>query len=520
MGKLFASIAERRGDALALADEFGETSWRAFDERVNRLIHALRSAGLQTGDTFCVLSGNRREYFEVMAAAAQAGWRFVPVNCHWVADELAYVLENSDSKALLVDERFVHVAAEALKRPETPPLLVTAVMGGQAPEGLRSYESLLAGASPEEPEDQRLGGPMFYTSGTTGRPKGVVGSSMKPGGPVEVLALMSKALGSWVGMPEEGVSLLEGPVYHSAQWAFSSLPMLSGSSVVMRQKFDAAETLDLIDRYGVTNIHLVPTQFIRLLRLDEARRRSFDGSSLQLCLHGAAPCSEDVKRQMIEWWGPKISEYYGGTEGAVATIISAEEWLERPGSVGQPLDTVEIRIVKEDGSPAGPGETGQIYMKNSLGIDFEYHKDPDKTKAAHLEPGVFTLGDVGYLDEEGYLFMSDRKIDMIISGGVNIYPAEIEGVLVMHPAVVDAAVFGIPHPEFGEEVKAAVQLAEGSEPSQALAAELIAHCRQRLAGYKAPKSIDFESSLPRHPTGKLFKRLLREPYWKGVARRI
>jgi long-chain acyl-CoA synthetase len=223
---------------------------------------------------------------------------------------------------------------------------------------------------------------------------------------------------------------------------------------------------------------------------------------------------------MIEWWGPKIVEYYGGTEGAVATIISAEEWLNRPGSVGRPLDTVEIRIVKEDGSLAVTGETGQVYMKNSLGIDFEYHKDPDKTKAAHLEPGVFTLGDVGYVDEEGYLFISDRKIDMIISGGVNIYPAEIEGVLVTHPAVLDAAVFGIPNPEFGEEVKAAVELAEGAEPSQTLADELIAHCREHLAGYKVPKSIDFEASLPRHPTGKLFKRLLREPYWNEAGRRI
>jgi long-chain acyl-CoA synthetase len=520
MGKLFASIAERRGDALALADEFGETSWRAFDERANRMIHALRSAGLETGDTFCVLSGNRRECFEAMAAASQAGWRFVPVNWHWVADELAYVLGNSDSKALLVDERFVHVAAEALKHPEAPPLLVTAVMGGEAREGFRSYESLLAEASPEEPENQSAGGPMFYTSGTTGRPKGVIGSGVQPGAPVELGLLMAKALGSWLGMPEEGVSLLEGPVYHSAQWAFSSLPMLGGSSVVMRHKFDAAETLDLIDRYGVTNIHLVPTQFIRLLRLENTRRRSFDGSSLQLCLHGAAPCSEDVKRRMIEWWGPKIVEYYGGTEGAVATIISAEEWLNRPGSVGRPLDTVEIRIVKEDGSLAVTGETGQVYMKNSLGIDFEYHKDPDKTKAAHLEPGVFTLGDVGYVDEEGYLFISDRKIDMIISGGVNIYPAEIEGVLVTHPAVLDAAVFGIPNPEFGEEVKAAVELAEGAEPSQTLADELIAHCREHLAGYKVPKSIDFEASLPRHPTGKLFKRLLREPYWNEAGRRI
>jgi long-chain acyl-CoA synthetase len=520
MGELFRPIAAQRGSAPAAMDEFGETSWRDFDQRVNRLIHVLRAAGLETGDTFCVLSGNRREYFEIMAAATQGGWRFVPLNWHWLAQELAYVLGDSDSRALFFDTRFADLAAQALARQEVPELALAAVVGGDAPAGFESYEALLGKASAEEPEDQSLGGPMFYTSGTTGRPKGVVASSFQPGAPVEILRLVGRVMGSTLGLPEDGVSLLEGPVYHSAQWAFSFLPMLGGSSVVMRHSFDAAETLALIDRHRVTNIHLVPTQFIRLLRLADEQRGAFDGSSLELCLHGAAPCPWDVKRRMIDWWGPKITEYYGGTEGAIATLIGAEEWLEHPGSVGRPLPFVEVQIVKEDGSRAAPGEAGQIYLRNKLGADFEYHKDPEKTEASHLEAGVFTLGDVGYLDEEGYLFMSDRKIDMIISGGVNIYPAEIEGRLTVHPAVADVAVFGIPNQEFGEEVKAAVELVEGREACEALAEELIAHCREHLAGYKVPRSIDFVDALPRSPTGKLHKRLVREPYWKETGRSI
>jgi long-chain acyl-CoA synthetase len=298
------------------------------------------------------------------------------------------------------------------------------------------------------------------------------------------------------------------------------LPLSAGSSVVMRHKFDPAETLELIDRHAVTNLHLVPTQFIRMLKLPDAVRAAFRGDALVAAVHGAAPCPQPVKRQMIEWWGPKITEYYGGTESGFLTVITAEEWLRKPGSVGRVTPLAELLIVKDDGTLGGPNEPGQIYWKSRSGADFRYHKDDAKTAAAHREPGVGTLGDVGYLDEDGYLFMSDRKIDMIISGGVNIYPAEIEGVLVGHPAVADAAVFGVPNDEFGEEVKAAVELAPGHAPSDALAEELIAHCRQQLAGYKAPRSIDFEAQLPRAPTGKLMKRLLRDRYWEGAGRAI
>jgi long-chain acyl-CoA synthetase len=324
-----------------------------------------------------------------------------------------------------------------------------------------------------------------------------------------------------LALPEDGVTLLDGPAYHSAQWACSVFPLLGrASTVVMRHRFEPAETLRAIDEHSVTNIHLVPTQFSRLLKLPDEVKAGFDGSSLVTVIHGAAPCPVEVKQRMLDWWGPVITEYYGGTEGGFLTLISGEEWLARPGSLGRPTAISELMIVGEDGKRCEAGEAGQIYFKSLLGSDFEYHKAPEKTVAAHLEPGVGTLGDVGYLDDEGYLFLSDRKIDMIISGGVNIYPAEIEAVLIGHPDVADAAVFGIPDDEMGEQVKAAVELVDGVEPSDELAADLIAHTRRHLAGYKAPKTIDFEEHLPRQPTGKLYKRLLRDPYWEESGRRI
>ena len=520
MAFLLKPHADKKPDETALIDEFGTTSWVEINQPVNRLIDRLRSAGLQTGDIFSVFSGNRREYYEAFAAASHAGWLLVPINWHGVAEEVAYILADSGSKALIADTRFADVACQAVSHKDAPQLNVSLMVGGEAPVGFLEYESYLAQGSAEEPDDQSLGGPMFYTSGTTGKPKGVRSGLAQTGAPIESLQMIGAGISGMLGLPEGGTTLLEGPVYHSAQWAWSFLPLLIGSSVVIRQKFDAAETLQLIDEYQVTNMHLVPTQFLRMLRLDDDIRNSFDGSSLQIIWHGAAPCPIDVKKQMIEWWGPIISEYYGSTEGSIVTTVNSEEWLQKPGSLGKPSEIMEIMILKDDGSPAAVNEAGQIYVKNKMGSDFEYHNDPDKTKEAHLEPGVFTFGDIGYLDEDGCLFMSDRKIDMIISGGVNIYPAEIEGILVNHPSVVDAAVFGIPNEDFGEEVKAAIELVDEIEPSDELAEELIAFCKDHLAGYKAPRSIDFEEALPRHPTGKLLKRLLRDAYWKDRGRNI
>jgi len=520
VAQLTKTIADQRPDDVALIDADGERTWGELDDRVNRLVNGLRARGLATGDTVAIVAGNRREWFELAMACAHGGWTYVPVNWHWVARELAYVVDNSDAVALVADDRFLDVATAATATPEFARCRLRLAMGDAPPAGFQSYEAFVASGSPDEPDDQQAGAPMFYTSGTTGFPKGVRSTVIPTGADPAMLGAVSQMFLGLLGVPADGVSLLCGPAYHSAQWAFSMLPLSAGSSVVMRHKFDPAETLELIDRHAVTNLHLVPTQFIRMLKLPDAVRAAFRGDALVAAVHGAAPCPQPVKRQMIEWWGPKITEYYGGTESGFLTVITAEEWLRKPGSVGRVTPLAELLIVKDDGTLGGPNEPGQIYWKSRSGADFRYHKDDAKTAAAHREPGVGTLGDVGYLDEDGYLFMSDRKIDMIISGGVNIYPAEIEGVLVGHPAVADAAVFGVPNDEFGEEVKAAVELAPGHAPSDALAEELIAHCRQQLAGYKAPRSIDFEAQLPRAPTGKLMKRLLRDRYWEGAGRAI
>ncbi len=503
--------SDKPGDQPALTDERGTTSWGALNRRTNQLINALRGRGLKAGDTIAIFAGNGREYFEVLLAATQSGLLCVPVNWHFTADELAYVLADSGARLLFVEDRFADVAREALAREKTPTLGEVIQIRGSG--NFAQYEVLLSEAADTEPADQCLGGPMFYTSGTTGRPKGVKSSTWAPGAPLDVLEMIGKGLSQMLNIPGDGNTLLCGPVYHSAQWAFSFLPLIAGSHVVMRHKFDAAECLDLIDTNRITNVHLVPTQFHRLLALDESAKRDFRGHSLVAVWHGAAPCPPAVKRDMIDWWGPVISEYYGSTEGSIVTTASAEEWLTRPGTVGRPSPMVEISIRDDEGQPLPSGEHGQIYVRNLSGSDFEYHNEPEKTASVHLDKGVFTFGDIGYFDEEGYLYLSDRKIDMIISGGVNIYPAEIEGVLADHPAVTDVAVFGVPNDEFGEEVKAAVVLHPDYQPTETTTETLIEHCRSHLAGYKAPRSIDYEQEMPRHETGKLYKRVLRDRYW-------
>ena len=362
---------------------------------------------------------------------------------------------------------------------------------------------------------------MFYTSGTTGNPKGVrsSSSSMEAGTTPEVWHLIGAGFAQMMTVP--GVTVLCGPVYHSAQWAFSFLPMMAGSSTVMQHSYDSAGVLDLIDTHRATNIHLVPTQMKRLVDLPDDVKAGFDGSSLELVLHGAAPCPPRIKRALIDWWGPKISEYYGSTEGSVITLIDSDQWLAKGGSVGPAMPNMEIIVVDDDGNRClEPNQDGTLYFRNQMGMDFEYHNAPDKTAEAHREPGVFTTGDMGHLDDDGFLWLSDRKIDMIISGGVNIYPAEIEGVLGGHPLVADVAVIGVPNEEFGEEVKAVVVPSAVVEAADGLRSTLAEVCREQLAGYKCPKSFDFVDELPRTGTGKIQKRKLRDPYWKTSERRI
>ncbi len=520
MAELFLKWAEEKPDEAALIDEFGQTTWRDYNGRVNRLVHALRAAGLEKGAKVAVLASNRREYFEALGATSHGSYLVVPVNWHFVAEEIAYIIEDSGAEALIADARFSELAVDAIKDIEG--LKLKLAFGGEA-DGFDDYETFLADGSPEEPDGQGFGSIMFYTSGTTGRPKGVLSTSVDTiGQPVSELAGMMELAADTVQVPRGGRSLLCGPVYHSAQWAFSWIPFTIGSPVIMQHKFDPPETLRMIDDFEITNSHMVPTQFVRFLKYRDGAGGDiqFEGSSLKHIWHGAAPCSPAIKKQMIEWWGPIISEYYGGTEGGFMTFIKSDEWLQHPGSVGKPTAANELMIVDDDGTACPEGQPGTIYQKSLLGSDFSYHNKPEETEKRHLAPGVFTLGDVGFLDKDGYLFLTDRQIDMIISGGVNIYPAEIESALVAHPKVHDVAVFGIPNEEFGEEIKAVVELTDGTTGDDALTADLVSYATDHLAKYKIPRSWDFTTELPRTPTGKLYKRLLRDPYWEGKDKAI
>ena len=519
MAEHLRELAEAEPDRPAVIDEFAALTRTELNARVNRLVNGLRAAGVGPGDVVAVLAGNRHENVEAVMACGVGSWILVPLNWHLTAEEIAYILNDSGARALVADTDFAAVAAEAAKG--APGLTVRLAFGGGTPEGFEAYEDVLAAASPEEPADQASGTYMFYTSGTTGRPKGVRSTAFAVGMPVSVHASLLAGLAGMLHIPDGGVCLVNAPLYHGGPFLFSMLPAYRGASLVMRRRFDAEEMLRLIDEYGVTTAYAVPTHFVRLLRLPDEVKAAFDGSSLRGVFHTGAPCAPEVKRQMLEWWGPVVHELYSATEtGGLGCFVTGDDWLTRPGTVGRPLPVVAIEIVGDDGEVLPAGEVGTVYVRNLIGGDFAYHGAPEKTAEAHRAPGVMTVGDVGYLDDDGYLFLCDRKIDMIISGGVNIYPAEIEAVLINHPAVLDAAVFGIPHDEFGEEVKAVVQLAPGQTPSAGLAADITAYAREHLGGYKVPRSIDFTDEFPRTETGKLLKRRLRDPYWADRERAI
>jgi long-chain acyl-CoA synthetase len=514
MAQLLADQLAQDPSAPAVVDDRGTRTVSELSDRVDRLVHDLRARDVPQGASVVAMLGNQAELVEVSLACIHGGWVLVPVNWHWVPDEIAYVLDDARAAAVVVDDRWREVMGAALAQAGTD---VPALVVGEPDDRFSSYDDALVAAPDGEPEEPVKGGPMFYTSGTTGRPKGVRSGLASVGGPPEIFTLMAHSTRELLELPTDArpVQGICGPMYHSAQWVFAHFALLCGATLVLQHRYDAAGLLDLVDRHGITNLHLVPTQMVRLLDLPDDRRSDFDGSSLRAVLHGAAPCPPEVKRRMIDWWGPIITEYYGGTEGGFLSVISAKEWLVRPGSVGRPVPVIEIVVVGEDGERLGPNEPGDLYFRSLLGSDFEYHNAPDKTASAHLEPGLGTLGDVGYLDDDGYLFLSDRKIDMIISGGVNIYPAETEGVLAAHPAVADVAVFGIPDPEMGESVRAALALRSGHAWDDDLEAALVAHCREHLAGYKCPRSFEVHAELPRSDAGKLQKRALRDPHWQS-----
>jgi acyl-CoA synthetase (AMP-forming)/AMP-acid ligase II len=513
--------AQERPDktAVVMAASGESLTYRELNDRSNRFAQLLFDAGLRFGDHIAILMDNCLEYFEVCWAAQRSGLFYTCINWHFTAEEAAYIIDDCDAEVLVISERYRDLAAELA--PMMPKVKVRLVVGaGDAPvEGYERYD-VARDRYPAEPLAEELEGtPMLYSSGTTGRPKGIryllqrepVGESM----PAQMLLLTAV-----FGMDGDSVYLSPAPLYHSAPLFYCISAQRLGATVVCMEQFDPEDALRLIERHRVTHSQWVPTMFVRMLKLPDEVRSRYDLSSHRCAIHAAAPCPVEVKKAMIEWWGPIIEEYYSATEGMGATYINSADYLRHPGSVGKSLLN-PIHILDEDGNDLPPGQVGTVWFEPpSNRPGFEYHKDDGKTAEAHNERGWSTVGDVGYLDDEGFLYLTDRRTFMIVSGGVNIYPQEAENVLINHPKVFDVAVFGIPDTEMGEKVHAVVQPASMDDAGPDLERELIAYCREHLAHYKCPRSVDFEAELPRQPTGKLYKRLLRDRYWGNKTSRI
>jgi long-chain acyl-CoA synthetase len=496
-GMVLALWADRLGDTPAIVCEHGDRTFASLNARTNQLVRALRMRGLRPGDSVALMLANRPEWAEVVAATNRAGWRLTPINWHLTGEEAGYILGDCEARAFIADHRFADAAIEAAGL--VPAAAVRLAIGGDI-SGFEPYEDALDGEDGSDIDDPLPGTSMLYTSGTTGRPKGVHRAPV----PATDGALFGYQGGT-------GMHLCTGPLYHAAPLAFSlAAPLNAGVGVVLMDEWSADETLRLIEQHAITHSHMVPTMFHRLLSLPPAVREAADVSSLQLVLHGAAPCPVAVKQAIIEWWGPVLFEYYAATEG-LGTWVTSEQWLDRPGTVGPSPAPGFVRILGEEGQDLAPGEIGRIYLLSPAGSKFDYYKDPAKTESSFVGDH-FTLGDVGYLDEDGWLFLTDRSANLIISGGVNIYPAEVEAELLGHPAVGDAAVIGVPDDDWGEIVVAVVEPQPDVDPTEALAAELVAFCRDRLAHFKCPRRVDFTDELPRHDNGKLYKRLLRDQY--------
>jgi long-chain acyl-CoA synthetase len=518
----FWSYAQREPERLALVDPLGR-EWTRGEllAQCNRVVHGLRALGLERGDVVAIDSPNCAEYFMTSLACTQAGLYLTPINWHLAPAEVAYIVVDSGAKVFI---GHADVSEACAKTVTDADLSASACFAIGDVAGFQPFEALCEGQSGEMPEKRSAGGVMNYTSGTTGKPKGVK-RALAPEElePDLIAGLMAGFLAMFGVQPEnDNVYICGSPLYHTAVLMQAGAALHFGHSVVLMNKWSPEEMLRLIDEYKCTTSHMVPTQFHRLLALPEEVRAQYDCSSTRTMIHAAAPCPPETKRKMLEWWGDSIWEYYAATEGG-GTIVSPQEWLERPGTVGKAWPNAELLIVDDDGVPVADGDQGTVYMLLGDTANFEYKGDVEKTRKNRIEHDgkvYFTVGDVGYLDDAGYLFLCDRKIDMIISGGANIYPAEIENVFLAHPKVGDVAVFGIPNEDWGEEIKAVVEPLEGVQPGDELSADLLAFCADRLARFKTPKSIDFIEEMPRDPNGKLYKRKLRDPYWQDRERAI
>jgi len=508
------TIAAQTPDRPAVIEPDGTVvSYAALAAAADQFGRGLQALGLATGSTVAAMLPNGSDALALFFAAIETGLYIVPVNWHLAAAEVAYILGDSEAAAFVAHERFAEVAVAAADQAGIDPGARFAV--GAVP-GFTSLTELGKDGS-GRPRERTTGAPMLYTSGTSGRPKGVR-RKLTGEDPDAVAPYTTWFFGIFGLAPFDGhVHLCCSPLYHTAVLNFATISIQLGHPVVLMDRFDPENLLALVERHRVTSSHMVPTQFRRLLALPEPVRSRYDVSSLRTMIHAAAPCPQEVKRRMLDWWGPVVVEYYAATEGG-GSVITAQEWLAKPGSVGTAWPGSEVRVLDDNGDDQPTGEPGLVYMRMGAST-FDYYKDEEKTLASRAR-GMFTVGDIGYLDSGGYLYLCDRKSDMIISGGVNIYPAEIESELSSHPAVGDVAVFGIPHEEWGEEIKAVVQPADGITPGPELTAELLGFLNGRIAKFKLPRTIDYVAELPRDPNGKLYKRRLRDPYWAARDRSI
>lgn len=510
-----AHLKQRADQAAFVMASTGEAvTYAELEARSNRLAHLLRSHGLQRLDHFAIFMENNNRYVEACAAGERAGLYYTCVNSYLSASELAYILNNSESQVLITSRAYRQVAAEAIR--DCPRIRLCLLVDGESEDVFLNLDQATGECLETPIEDESLGTAMLYSSGTTGRPKGIlrVLPELPPGELPPTLAWISDM---W--RYREGLTYLSpAPLYHAAPQRAVNLTIRNGGTAIIMEKFDAERYLQLVERYRVTHSQLVPTMFSRMLKLPDEVRDRYDLSSLEVAMHAAAPCPIPVKQQMIAWWGPIIWEYYGSSEGIGSTICSSVEYLAHPGTVGKVV-TGTLHVLDEEMAPTPVGSPGTLWFETSN--VFEYFKNDEQTADSTSPDGsLVTVGDVGYLDSDGYLYLTDRATFTIVSGGVNIYPQECENLLITHPQVEDAAVFGVPNEDLGEEVKAVVQLMPGIEPGPDMEAELIAFCRASLAHPKCPRSIDFDPELPRLPTGKLYKRLLKDRYWGQKTSRI